>query len=313
MAGITSLNRKHGNIKSQLTKLNNALTEGRNKMHIPELQTQLGIVLNIERKFEELKDDSYKIAKEDTQKIETSLFEVDEDIQKFETPLQNLMVLQFMYKLCLTPMKFVRNCKFPEKEKVFLKQEEYMNAEKVLLKLVQVKDFSTEISALVKRTSAPSTKWLTITTKLLKMEESSEPNPGRSNETRIRARQKALFTPRHNFNDRFQNSYVPRVQNYFRQNYQNSIRPCPNNFNSYGHDLHFQQRLPSSPCRICTQKGIPYAYHWTQVCHFHQPQFMINVPITANLTSPCTEVPLGCSQNPGLRQNSPNVAPYPAQ
>ncbi|KAF8784811.1 hypothetical protein HNY73_010440 [Argiope bruennichi] len=59
--------------------------------------------------------------------------------------------------------------------------------------------------------------------------------------------------------------------------------------------------------------GIPNAYHWTQVCPFHQPQFMANVPITANLTSSCTEVPLGCSQNPGARQNSPNEASGPEQ
>ncbi|KAF8786560.1 hypothetical protein HNY73_008257 [Argiope bruennichi] len=80
MTDTTSLNRKRGNIKSQLTKLNNALTEGQNKMGIPELQVELDIVLNIERKFEELKDDYYK--------IETSLFEVDDDIQKLEISLK---------------------------------------------------------------------------------------------------------------------------------------------------------------------------------------------------------------------------------
>ncbi|KAF8790385.1 hypothetical protein HNY73_005410 [Argiope bruennichi] len=89
MTDITSLNRKRGSIKNQLTKLNNVLTEGQNKMHIPELQAQLDIVLNIDGKFEELKDDFYKIVKEeDFQKIETSLFEVDEDIQKLEISLK---------------------------------------------------------------------------------------------------------------------------------------------------------------------------------------------------------------------------------
>ncbi|KAF8778857.1 hypothetical protein HNY73_015542 [Argiope bruennichi] len=76
-----------GNIKSQLAKLNNALTEGQNKMDFPELQAQLDIVRNIECKFKQLKDDYYRIAKEeDFQKIETSLFEVNEDIQKLEIP-----------------------------------------------------------------------------------------------------------------------------------------------------------------------------------------------------------------------------------
>ncbi|KAF8794882.1 hypothetical protein HNY73_002798 [Argiope bruennichi] len=149
------------------------------------------------------------------------------------------------------------------------------------------------------------TEWPTITTKLLKLEESSEPNPGRYNETRIRVRQPAPFTPRHTFNYRFQNSFIPRAHTNFRQNYQNSIRPRPNNFNNYGHNLHYQQRLPSSPCRICTQIGIPNVYHSTQVCPFYQPQFMTNTPIIANLTSPCTEVPLGCFQNSKSNSNEP--------
>ncbi|XP_055930721.1 uncharacterized protein LOC129960966 [Argiope bruennichi] len=157
------------------------------------------------------------------------------------------------------------------------------------------------------------TEWFTITTKLLKMEDSSEPNPGMCNETKIIIRQPAPFTPRHNFNYKFQNSFTSQAPNNFRQNYHNSIRPCPNNYNNYSHNLHFQQRLPSSPCRMCTEIDIPNVYHWTQACPFYQPYFMTNIPITANVTSPCTEVPLGCFQNSQRGPNSSNEAPSPAQ
>nr|XP_042913273.1 uncharacterized protein LOC122273263 [Parasteatoda tepidariorum] len=56
--------------------------------------------------------------------------------------------------------RFAHNCKLPERVKGFLAQEEYMNAEKVLLKIVQVKYFSSEISALEKRSPVPSTSKL---------------------------------------------------------------------------------------------------------------------------------------------------------
>ncbi|KAF8794855.1 hypothetical protein HNY73_002777 [Argiope bruennichi] len=113
---ITSLNRKRGNIKNQLTKLNNALTEGQNKMDIPELQAQLDIVLNIEHKFEELKDDNYKIAKkEDFQKVGTSLFEVDDDIQKLEVSLKTSIHLKIREGLKpLTPACFLQG--FPSSD-----------------------------------------------------------------------------------------------------------------------------------------------------------------------------------------------------
>ncbi|XP_071043395.1 uncharacterized protein [Parasteatoda tepidariorum] len=85
MANIMALNRKRGSIKNQLTKLNNVLTEGLDNMDISELQAQLDIVLSIQQKFETLRDDYYKIAEEeDFQKVEASLFEVDDDIQKLE-------------------------------------------------------------------------------------------------------------------------------------------------------------------------------------------------------------------------------------
>ncbi|GFS56482.1 uncharacterized protein TNCV_4302951 [Trichonephila clavipes] len=85
MSDITTLNRKRSGIKSQLTKLNNVLTEGQSKMDTPELQAQLDSVLNIKQKYEALKEEYYRISKEkEIQKVEASIYEVDDDIQKLE-------------------------------------------------------------------------------------------------------------------------------------------------------------------------------------------------------------------------------------
>ncbi|GFX08519.1 hypothetical protein TNCV_1527171, partial [Trichonephila clavipes] len=89
MSHITTLNRKRSGIKSQLTKLNNVLTEGQSKMDIPELQAQLDSVLNIKQKYEalflSLKEEYHRISKEkEFQKVEASIYEVDDDIQKLE-------------------------------------------------------------------------------------------------------------------------------------------------------------------------------------------------------------------------------------
>ncbi|GFY28751.1 uncharacterized protein TNCV_3441181 [Trichonephila clavipes] len=85
MSDITTLNRKRSGIKSQLTKLNNVLKEGQSKMDIPELQAQLYSVLNIKQKYEALKEEYYRISKEkEFQKVEASIYEVDDDIQKLE-------------------------------------------------------------------------------------------------------------------------------------------------------------------------------------------------------------------------------------
>ncbi|GFW95325.1 DUF1758 domain-containing protein [Trichonephila clavipes] len=88
MSDITTLNRKRSGIKSQLTKLNNVLTEGQSKMDIPEIQAQLDSVLNIKQKYEALKEEYYRISKEkEFQKVEASIYEVDDDIQKLEVSL----------------------------------------------------------------------------------------------------------------------------------------------------------------------------------------------------------------------------------
>ncbi|GFX13382.1 uncharacterized protein TNCV_2191371 [Trichonephila clavipes] len=54
-------------------------------MDIPELQAQLDSVLNIKQKYEALKEEYYRISKEkEFQKVEASIYEVDDDIQKLE-------------------------------------------------------------------------------------------------------------------------------------------------------------------------------------------------------------------------------------
>ncbi|GFX07334.1 hypothetical protein TNCV_503921 [Trichonephila clavipes] len=74
MSDITTPKRKCSGIKSQLTKVNNALTERQSKMDIPELQAQLDSVLNIKQKYEALKEEYYRISKEkEFQKVEASI------------------------------------------------------------------------------------------------------------------------------------------------------------------------------------------------------------------------------------------------
>ncbi|GBN77840.1 hypothetical protein AVEN_145268-1 [Araneus ventricosus] len=119
------------------------------------------------------------------------------------------------------------------------------------------------------------TEWLTVATKLFKIQESSEQSAVVNNEPTMVTRPN--FSPR-------QSTFIPRPQNsFFRPNFLNFSRLRPNNFvNPHSntsmyqgfrpnHNTHFQNRLPASPCRICTRQGIPYAYHWTQLCPLRQP------------------------------------------
>ncbi|GBM76031.1 hypothetical protein AVEN_53905-1 [Araneus ventricosus] len=104
------------------------------------------------------------------------------------------------------------------------------------------------------------TEWLTVATKLLKIQESSpEQNTVRNNEPPMRTRP--------NFSPRQQPTFVPRPQNsFFSPSFQNFSRSRPNNFlnphsNTFvnqgfrpNHNAQFQNGLPSSPCRICTRQ-----------------------------------------------------------
>ncbi|GBM32889.1 hypothetical protein AVEN_221199-1 [Araneus ventricosus] len=166
------------------------------------------------------------------------------------------------------------------------------------------------------------TEWLTLATKLFKIQESSEKNAVVNNEPTMRTRP--------NFSSR-QSTFVPRPQNsFFRPNFQNFSRSRSNNF-AYphsntsmnqgfrpNHNTHFQNRLPSSPCRICTRQGIPNAYHWTQLCPLRQPQFTCDLLITNNSVSQCTgnsvissQVTNGSENTASDRQNPSTEASGP--
>ncbi|GFW16477.1 uncharacterized protein TNCV_443521 [Trichonephila clavipes] len=81
---ITTLNRKRGNIKCQLTKMANALQK-QIDLSIPELQAKLYIVLKLEEKFEQLKSDYYKITNEtEYAYAESVLNSMEDDLQDFE-------------------------------------------------------------------------------------------------------------------------------------------------------------------------------------------------------------------------------------
>ncbi|GFV03869.1 uncharacterized protein TNCV_3173031 [Trichonephila clavipes] len=85
---ITTLNRKRGNIKCQLTKMANALQK-QTDLSIPELQAKLSIVLKLEEKFEQLKSDYYKITNEtEYAYAESVLNSMEDDLQDFEVCLK---------------------------------------------------------------------------------------------------------------------------------------------------------------------------------------------------------------------------------
>ncbi|GBL74023.1 hypothetical protein AVEN_230938-1 [Araneus ventricosus] len=160
------------------------------------------------------------------------------------------------------------------------------------------------------------TEWLTLAMKLFKIQESSEQNAVVNNEPTMRTRPN--FSPR-------QSTFVPRPQNsFFRPNFQNVSRSRSNNF-AYphsntsinqgfrpNHNTHFQNSLPSSPCRICTRQGIPNAYHWTQLCPLRQPQFTCDLPITNNPISQSTGNSVISSQVTNGSENTGNDRQNPS-
>ncbi|GBM58169.1 hypothetical protein AVEN_36891-1, partial [Araneus ventricosus] len=81
---ITTLNRKRGNIKSQITKLANALVD-KTEHSIPKLQAQLDVVSRLQEKFELLKNDYYKITNTtEFADVESSLDSVEDDLLNLE-------------------------------------------------------------------------------------------------------------------------------------------------------------------------------------------------------------------------------------
>ncbi|GBN30034.1 hypothetical protein AVEN_175411-1 [Araneus ventricosus] len=84
---ITTLNCKRSNIKSQIIKLANALME-KTEHSISKLQAQLDIVSRLQEKFEQLKNDYYKINNQtEFAEVEPSLDSVEDDLLNLEVDL----------------------------------------------------------------------------------------------------------------------------------------------------------------------------------------------------------------------------------
>ncbi|GFV27953.1 uncharacterized protein TNCV_132701 [Trichonephila clavipes] len=74
------------------------------------------------------------------------------------------------------------------------------------------------------------------------------------------------------------------------------------------HHTHFQHGLPPYPCSICTQQGIPNAYHWKQKCPFNQHQmrqtpFTCDSSLAINTVSQSSENSVSSQQIPNRRQH----------
>ncbi|GFY29111.1 uncharacterized protein TNCV_4722391 [Trichonephila clavipes] len=93
---ITSLNRKHGNIKCQLMKMANALQK-QTDLSIPELQAKQDVMLKLQNKFQLLKKDYYKIKNEmEYAEAELVLNSSEENMQNLEVSLKS-SINEFKY------------------------------------------------------------------------------------------------------------------------------------------------------------------------------------------------------------------------
>ncbi|GFW00223.1 uncharacterized protein TNCV_4354201 [Trichonephila clavipes] len=157
------------------------------------------------------------------------------------------------------------------------------------------------------------TEWLMVDTRLMKTQ---APKPEQNS-----FRQNVPIRPR-------QNTFVPQNRYFVRPNVQNFNRMRPqhlpnqhaHNFNNRGfrpnHHTHFQHVLPPYPCKICTQQGIPNAYHWKLQCPFNQHQlrqtpFNCDPPLATNAVSQSSENSVGSQQIPNQRQHPPTEASCP--
>ncbi|GFU72772.1 uncharacterized protein TNCV_3687041 [Trichonephila clavipes] len=80
------------------------------------------------------------------------------------------------------------------------------------------------------------------------------------------------------------------------------------------HHTHFQHGLQPYPCKICTQQGIPNAYHWKLQCPFNQHQlrqtpFNCDPPLATNAVSQSSENYVGSQQIPNQENTPPLLRP----
>ncbi|GFV58633.1 uncharacterized protein TNCV_53811 [Trichonephila clavipes] len=149
------------------------------------------------------------------------------------------------------------------------------------------------------------TDWFMVATRLMKIQ---APKPEQNT-----FRQNAPIRPR-------QNTFVPQTHYFVRPKFQNVNRMRPqhlpnqqtHNFNNRGfrpnHHTHFQHGLSPYPCKICTQQGIPNAYHWKLQCPFNQHKFRqtpfnCDPPLAANAVPQSSENTVDSQQIPNQRQH----------
>ncbi|GBN82520.1 hypothetical protein AVEN_239046-1 [Araneus ventricosus] len=71
------------------------------------------------------------------------------------------------------------------------------------------------------------------------------------------------------FNDKCQEYNLDDKWQNFRQNNNYQTPPPKQTFRPFSNaNTHFQDKLPPSPCWLCTKQGIANAYHWVQTCPF---------------------------------------------
>ncbi|GBL79943.1 hypothetical protein AVEN_28983-1 [Araneus ventricosus] len=126
------------------------------------------------------------------------------------------------------------------------------------------------------------TEWLITATKLITIQKSdvNQINPSHSatqnlktnsvnsNQWQPRNFRPHNFTPRQNFRpNNFQPNSPPR-KNFRQNNYYQTPSPR-HTFRPFSNaNTHFQDKLPPSPCWLCTKQGIANAYHWVQTSPF---------------------------------------------
>ncbi|GFV10322.1 uncharacterized protein TNCV_3751891 [Trichonephila clavipes] len=115
---------------------------------------------------------------------------------------------------------------------------------------------------------------------------------------------------------------VPQIATLFDPTSKTLIEPCPqhlpnqhaHNFNNRGfrpnHHTHFQHKLPTYPCSICTQQRIPKAYQWKLQCPFKQHQLR-QTPFTCD-SSLANNTVSQSSENSVNSQQIPNQRQYPS-
>ncbi|KAF8765230.1 hypothetical protein HNY73_023216 [Argiope bruennichi] len=87
---ITSLNRTHGGIKAQITRLLTSIKDQQSEdVEIEEIKVKLDKVCKLNQQFELLRQEYYKVVKkdEDLVEIENSFVDIDSEILKLESCL----------------------------------------------------------------------------------------------------------------------------------------------------------------------------------------------------------------------------------